>query len=121
MIAGAASPSIFASARRLRWRAKSPLRELRVNSLVRQGVDGRSISCEGKGSHNPLEQTGSGVRPRRTARAVVDLGKRSNSEMHVENDAGGNNKPEGRRQNDHATNRSRDRCARTGDGCFLSG
>ncbi len=44
------------------------------SALVAGGLDGSSISVEGKGFHDPLVPTGPGVREPRNRRAVIDLG-----------------------------------------------
>jgi hypothetical protein len=42
--------------------------------MVRQGMDGNSISIQGKSFHDPLVPTGPGVREPQNRRAVIDLG-----------------------------------------------
>jgi len=42
--------------------------------MVRQGVDGATISIEGKSFHDPLVSTAPGVREPQNRRAVIDLG-----------------------------------------------
>jgi outer membrane protein OmpA-like peptidoglycan-associated protein len=44
------------------------------DEMVRQGMDGGSISIEGKSFHDPLVATGPGVREPQNRRAVIDLG-----------------------------------------------
>jgi outer membrane protein OmpA-like peptidoglycan-associated protein len=44
------------------------------DEMVRQGMDGTSISIEGKSFHDPLVPTGPGVREPQNRRAVIDLG-----------------------------------------------
>jgi hypothetical protein len=44
------------------------------DEMVRQGMDGGSISIEGKSFHDPLVPTGPGVREPQNRRAVIDLG-----------------------------------------------
>jgi outer membrane protein OmpA-like peptidoglycan-associated protein len=54
------------------------LSERRANSvkdeMVREGMDGSTISMEGKSFHDPLVPTGPGVREPQNRRAVIDLG-----------------------------------------------
>jgi len=44
------------------------------DEMVREGMDGGSISIEGKSFHDPLVPTGPGVREPQNRRAVIDLG-----------------------------------------------
>ncbi len=44
------------------------------DEMVREGMDGGAISIEGKSFHDPLVQTGPGVREPQNRRAVIDLG-----------------------------------------------
>jgi outer membrane protein OmpA-like peptidoglycan-associated protein len=44
------------------------------DEMVREGMDGGTISIEGKGYHDPLVPTGPGVREPQNRRAVIDLG-----------------------------------------------
>jgi OmpA-OmpF porin, OOP family len=44
------------------------------DAMVAQGMDGSSISIEGKSFHDPLVPTGPGVREPQNRRAVIDLG-----------------------------------------------
>jgi len=44
------------------------------NEMVQQGMDGSTISIEGKSFHDPLVPTGPGVREPQNRRAVIDLG-----------------------------------------------
>jgi OmpA-OmpF porin, OOP family len=44
------------------------------DEMVREGVDGSSVSIEGKSYHDPLVPTGPGVREPQNRRAVIDLG-----------------------------------------------
>jgi len=44
------------------------------DEMVREGMDGGTISIEGKSFHDPLVPTGPGVREPQNRRAVIDLG-----------------------------------------------
>jgi len=44
------------------------------DEMVREGMDGSTISIEGKSFHDPLVPTGPGVREPQNRRAVIDLG-----------------------------------------------
>jgi outer membrane protein OmpA-like peptidoglycan-associated protein len=44
------------------------------DEMTREGMDGSSISIEGKSFHDPLVPTGPGVREPQNRRAVIDLG-----------------------------------------------
>jgi outer membrane protein OmpA-like peptidoglycan-associated protein len=44
------------------------------DEMVREGLDGSTISIEGKSFHDPLVPTGPGVREPQNRRAVIDLG-----------------------------------------------
>jgi len=44
------------------------------DEMIREGMDGSTISIEGKSFHDPLVQTGPGVREPQNRRAVIDLG-----------------------------------------------
>jgi outer membrane protein OmpA-like peptidoglycan-associated protein len=59
-------------------RYNQALSERRANSvkdeMVREGMDGSTISIEGKSFHDPLVPTGPGVREPQNRRAVIDLG-----------------------------------------------
>jgi outer membrane protein OmpA-like peptidoglycan-associated protein len=44
------------------------------DEMVREGMDGGTISIEGKSFHDPLVATGPGVREPQNRRAVIDLG-----------------------------------------------
>jgi len=44
------------------------------DEMVREGMDGTTISIEGKGFHDLLVPTGPGVREPQNRRAVIDLG-----------------------------------------------
>jgi len=54
------------------------LSERRANAvkdeMIKEGMDGGSISIEGKSFHDPLVPTGPGVREPQNRRAVIDLG-----------------------------------------------
>ena len=54
------------------------LSERRANAvkdeMIKEGMDGGSISIEGKSFHDPLVATGPGVREPQNRRAVIDLG-----------------------------------------------
>ncbi|HEX3673993.1 MAG TPA: OmpA family protein [Rhizomicrobium sp.] len=44
------------------------------DQMVSDGLDGNAVSIQGKGFHDPLVQTGPGVREPQNRRAVIDLG-----------------------------------------------
>jgi OmpA-OmpF porin, OOP family len=44
------------------------------DEMVHEGMDGSTISIEGKSFHDPLVPTGPGVREPQNRRAVIDLG-----------------------------------------------